>query len=368
MSEKNITCKECKVPKWCCPYDCMCKCHEMETKQVKRCFLSGASGFFGHHLLRHLLMNTDWEMICPVSFRYKGMPERIVSAIGGDEEYEKRVKILYHDLKAPFTWMTKQIIGKPDIILNIASNSHVDRSITNPEEFVVGNTLLAFNMLEFAREVEPEVFLQFSTDEVYGPAPEGIDFPEWSTILPSNPYSASKACQEAIAISYWRTYNVPLIITNTMNLVGQCQDLEKYPAQLIRKIYNGEEVTVHGSPDNIGSRYYIHARNAADAVLFILNNLPPIAYKEDEVDRPDRYNVVGETELNNLEIAELTARILGKELKYKFVDWHTSRPGHDRRYALSGEKLKKLGWQPPENFEESWKNSIEWTLKHKQWL
>lgn len=333
---------------------------------MKRVLLTGASGFFGSHLLRHLLMETDWEIVCIVSWKHKGTPERVENAwFGLDKE---RVTIIRHDLEAPLTEQTKKRLGKIDYILNIASNSHVFRSIDDPGSFVIGNVQLVFNMLELARELKPQLFLQFSTDEVYGPAPKGVDFPEWSTIIPSNPYSASKAAQEAIAISYWRTYGVPLVITNTMNIFGQTQDPEKYTAQLIKKIYNGEVVTIHGKVGDIGSRYYLHARNAADAVLFIVNNLPPKLYKEDAVMIPDRYNIVGDIELNNLELAKMVAEIMGKELKYELQDFHKGRPGHDRRYALSGKKLKDLGWRAPHDFRKSLENTINWTLNNKQWL
>lgn len=332
----------------------------------KKVLLTGAAGFFGSHLLRHLLMNTDWEFVCPCSWTHKGTPERVENALKDMDA--SRVTLITHDLTAPFTEITKKRIGKIDIILNIASNSHVNRSIDNPGEFVIGNTLLAYNMLEFAREVKPEVFLQFSTDEVYGVAPEGVNHKEWSPIIPSNPYSASKACQEAIAISYWRTYNLPVIITNTMNLFGETQDAEKYTAQLIKKIVNGDIVTVHGAKGNIGSRFYLHARNAADGVLFILNNLPPKLYNEGENMLPDRYNLVGNIEMDNLNLAKLVAKLLDKELKYELVDFHKGRPGHDRRYALDGTKLKELGWKYPVTFMESLKRSIDWTLKNPQWL
>lgn len=335
---------------------------------MKRVLLTGASGFFGHHLLRHLFMNTDWEIVTVCSWKYKGLPERIKQAIGGNSEYEKRLTVITHDLIAPFPWLTKQLIGKVDYILNIASNSHVHRSIEAPGDFVLGNTQLAFNMLELAREIKPELFLQFSTDEVYGPAPHGVDYEEWSPIAPSNPYSASKACQEAIAFSYWRTYGIPLVITNTMNIFGQAQDAEKFVAQLIRKIHKGETVQIHGREGDIGSRYYLHARNAADAVLFIVNNLPAKLYKEDEVMRPDRYNIVGDIELNNLELAQMVAEIMGKELKYELIDFHSVRAGHDRRYALSGKKLKNLGWNAPHDFKKSLENTINWTLANPQWL
>lgn len=331
----------------------------------KRVLLTGASGFFGSHLLRHLMVNTDWEFVCPCSWTHKGTPERLENAIEGLDK--SRVMVITHDLTAPFTEQTKKRIGKIDIILNIASNSHVHRSIESPGEFLIGNSLLAFNMLEFAREAKPEMFLQFSTDEVYGDAPIGFDYPEWSTIRPSNPYSASKAMQEAMAFSYWRTYDVPVIITNTMNLFGETQDAEKYTAKLIKNIHDGEEITVHGSEGNIGSRYYLHARNGADAVLFIIQNVKPRFHK-DGVDRPERFNIVGDIEVDNLELAKIVARIMDKELKYTLEDYHATRPGHDRRYALDGAKLKGLGWQAPMEFEASLKKSIEWTLSNPKWL
>lgn len=331
----------------------------------KRVLLTGASGFFGSHLLRHLLMNTDWEFVCPCSWENKGTPERIENALNGQDA--SRVLVITHDLSTPFTQVTKSRIGHIDIILNIASNSHVDRSITDPVPFFLGNVALAVHLLEFAREVKPELFLQFSTDEVYGDAPLGVNHKEWETIRPSNPYSGSKASQEAAAFAWWRTYDVPVIITNTMNLFGETQDPEKYIAQLIRKVEKGETVTVHGAEGNIGSRYYLHARNAADAVLFITNNVKPVFHK-DGFDRPERFNIVGDVEMNNLELARLVASILGKELSYKLEDFHATRPGHDRRYALDGTKLKERGWNAPMNFQESLKNSINWTLKHPQWL
>jgi dTDP-glucose 4,6-dehydratase len=332
----------------------------------KRVLLTGASGFFGSHLLRHLLMNTDWEIVCIVSWKHKGTPERVENACKDLDR--SRVVIIRHDLEAPLTEQTKKRLGKIDYILNIASNSHVDRSIEEPAPFILGNMELIVTMLELARELKPELFLQFSTDEVYGPAPKGVNFVEGSPMRPSNPYSASKAAMENVSFSYWRTFGVPLVITNTMNLVGQTQDAEKFPARLIRKIHNDEVVTIHGTPDDIGSRFYIHARNAADAVLFIVNNLSVKHYQEDIIFCPDQYNIVGETELNNLELAQMTAKLMGKELKYEFEDFHKTRPGHDRRYALSGQKLKELGWVPPLDFEVSWKKSIEWTLDHPEWL
>lgn len=324
--------------------------------------LTGASGFVGSHILSHLLKNTDHEIICICSWMHKGLPTRILD----DKNYQDnkdRVKIITHDLISPLTEDTKKKIGNIDIVLNIASDSHVDRSIVDPVVFIQNNTNLVLNMLEYSREIKPKLFLQFSTDEVYGQASLGEKHKEWSAIIPSNPYSASKAAQEAIAISYWRTFGVPLIITNTMNVFGERQDKEKFIPLCINKINNGEKIIIHSYPDKktAGSRFYIHARNVADAITFIMDKIKPSMYPE--TDKPERFNIVGEIEIDNLTLAQEISNIIGKELKYEMVDFHSSRPGHDCRYALDGEKLEKVGWKPKISFQESLKKTIDFTLK-----
>ena len=322
-------------------------------------------GFVGHHVLDHLLVNTDWEIIGVDSWNHKGIPERVLHS----KHYQlnsERVKVVTHDLIAPFSKTTIKNIGRVDYIINIASQSHVDRSIEDPVPFIQNNINLVLHMLEFAREVKPDLFIQFSTDEVYGPAPDKYLSKEWDSHIPSNPYSGSKAAQEDIAISYWRTYGIPLIITNTMNCFGERQDPEKFIPRIIKSVLYANEVTIHGQEGNISSRFYIHCRNAADGVLHIINNLPPVKYPD--ANKPDRYNIVGEKELNNLELAQLVAEITGKPLKYRFVDWHNTRPGHDKRYALDGKKLRDLGWEPPIHLERALRKTIEWGLENPEWL
>lgn len=333
-----------------------------------RVLLTGISGFAGSHILEHLLANTDYDIVGIASWTHKGTPERVEEVLKTNPSWKERVTIITHDLIAPLPERTKKRIGVCDYILNVASESHVDRSITDPVPFVKNNVDLALNMLEFAREYKPKLFLQFSTDEVYGVAPVGVNHKEWSPIVPSNPYSASKACQEAIAISYWRTYGVPVIITNTMNLFGETQDGEKFMAKVIRCVESGDVVPVHGKEGKIGSRYYLHARNMADAVLYIMNNLPATQYVQDETLLPDRYNIVGDVELNNLEVAQTIATVIDKELNYELVDFHSTRPGHDHRYALDGSKLKEKGWKAPLSFTESLTKYVNWTLTNRTWL
>jgi dTDP-glucose 4,6-dehydratase len=330
---------------------------------MKRILITGSAGFIGTHTVEHFIANTNWEIIGIDSFRHRGDSLRV-------NQDPTRYKIYTHDLTTPISDRLIRKIGDVDYIINMASESHVDRSITDPVPFVENNIKLALNMLEYARMAKPKVFIQISTDEVYGPALEGINHKEWAVALPSNPYSASKAAQEALCISYWRTYGVPILITNTMNNVGEYQDCEKYVPMLINKINRGEEVTIHGEEGDIGSRYYLHARNHADALLFLIMNTSPMMYfdSKDKIIMPDRYNVVGEIELNNLELAQMVADILGKPLKYRFVDHHSTRPGHDRRYALDGTKLKNMGWTAPISFDETIRHTIAWTLDRPEWL
>ena len=339
----------------------MCYNYIMEKKTV---LLTGAAGFVGSHVLSHLLKNTPHDIVCICTWEHKGLPERILDDKNYQENKE-RVTVVTHDLTAPFTEDVKAKLGKPEIILNIASESHVDRSITHPVDFVQNNVRLVLNMLEFAREVKPEMFLQFSTDEVYGQAPLGMNHKEWSPILPSNPYSGSKAAQEAIAISYWRTYGVPVIITNTMNVFGERQDDEKYVPLCINKVNKGEKISIHSYPDGktAGSRFYIHARNVANALQYIMESVQPLMYPE--VDKPERLNIVGEIELDNLTLAQMIADIVGKPLNYELVNFHSSRPGHDCRYALDGSKLAAYGWKPTVSFEESLKRTVNFKLENE---
>jgi dTDP-glucose 4,6-dehydratase len=337
----------------------------------KRILLTGGLGFIGSHTVEHWLKTTDWDIVVLDSLRFSGRIDRLLDIDAYDP---KRVPPLWHDLRAPLHDQIKRQIGDIDYIVNMASDSHVDRSITEPVDFVQNNVSLALNMLEYARDVQPEKFIQVSTDEVYGPAPVGHDHAEGEPHRPSNPYSASKSAQEAIAFSYWRTYNVPVYITNTMNNFGERQHPEKYVPMVINKILNGEQIQVHSRPNEngewtIGSRVWLHARNHADAVQHILQNIDHQQYVNSDV-TPDlqRYNVSGDREIDNLQIVNMISDIVGKPANYELVDYHSSRPGHDLRYSLNGDKLKNAGWTAPMSVEESFEKTVNWTLQHPEWL
>jgi len=337
---------------------------------MKRVLLTGGGGGIGVHMLDHIMLTTDWEVIGVDSFRHKGFFDRVAQTLDHNPDWKKRFTSVTHDLTAPLSYRQIKDMGRIDYIINLASRSDVGDSVEDPVPFVKNNVELMLNMLEFAREVKPEAFIQFSTDEVFGPTKKDSGgHREWETILPSNPYSASKAAQEALAIAWWRSYGVPVIITNTMNNFGQFQGPSKYPVIIQKKIMAGEEIDVHTASDgSIGSRFYIHSRNVADAVLFILKNHPPHLHEAGTIDKPDRYNIVGNAQVNNLELVQIISGLMGKEAKHKLVDFHSDQPGHDLHYGLDGTKLKKLGWEPPVPFEKSLQDTIDWQLEHPEWI
>lgn len=335
-----------------------------------RMLLTGAGGSIGCHVLMHFLHNTDWQIVCIDSFRHKGMTDRIKVMLDAHPEFESRVKVITHDLIAPISDLMASKIGHIDWIVNVASLSDVHDSIVNPVPFVKNNVDLILNVLEFARRFPNlKAFLQLSSDEVYGPTDGKTLHKEWDPIVPSNPYSASKASQEAIACSYWRTYNVPLIVVNLMNNFGEMQSPAKFPAIVQRKVRNGEEVTIHGDENGVvGSRFYIHSRNSADAFLHILRLGPPTLHVDGAVDKPDRYNIVGDKQVDNITLARMIANYAGFPLRYRKEPSNKSRPGHDYHYGLNGDKLYATGWTSPMSLEESMRHVVEWYEENPEWL
>lgn len=334
-----------------------------------RVLITGVGGAIGMHVLAHIMHNTDWEVVGVDSFRHKGYFDRLTEVTKDHQDWMPRIEIIRHDLCAPLTERQIEHIGQMNHIINLASLSDVQGSIDDPVPFVRNNMELMLNILEYARVVKPKTFLHFSTDEVYGPAPIDGAHKEWDTIIPSNPYSASKAAQEALAIAWWRSYGVPVIITNTMNNFGETQSPSKFPAMIQQRLEKGEVVTIHSTADGqVGTRYYLHSRNAADAVVFILRELFPTPHTPGHIDRPDRYHIVGDKQVSNLELAQTIADLMGKKLEIELVNFHDKNPGHDLHYGLNGDKLAGLGWKSPMGFEESLRNTIEWQKEHPEWL
>ena len=327
---------------------------------VKKIILTGGCGFIGHHVAEYLHKNTDWDIIILDKLSYASMGlNRLRNNL---LLFSPRVKVFTMDLCNQITDGIKKEIGNDvNYIIHMAAETHVDNSILDPKNVIKNNISSTLNLLEWAREIKKlEIFFYFSTDEVFGPAPVDTLYKEWDRHRPTNPYSASKSAAENICIAYENTYNIPLMIVNVMNAFGERQHVEKFIPMCIKKILNDELIYIHSYPDKItpGTRFYIHSQNIASAVLFLINN-GKIG---------EKYNISGEKEVSNLEIAQLISKFIGKDLKYEMIDFHSTRPGHDIRYGLDGNKLYELGWNPKFNFEKSLEKTVKWTLENLEWL
>jgi dTDP-glucose 4,6-dehydratase len=338
---------------------------------MKKVLITGGAGFIAHHVINYLLNRTDYHIVSLDRLDYSGNLNRLADILKqNNSDKNKRVKIVFHDLKAELNPQIKSLIGDVDIILHLAAGSHVDRSIEFPMEFIQDNIIGTANLLNYARTLKNlERFVYFSTDEVFGPAPNGVFYKERDRYNSTNPYSASKAAAEEICVAYENTYNLPIYITHTMNVFGERQHPEKFIPSCIRKIRDGDTITIHSNKEKTiaGSRHYIHAGDVADGLFFILNYKGNLEI-EDKGAKCPKFNLVGKEETNNLDVAKTIAEIQNKKLKYEMIDFHSSRPGHDLRYALSGEYMKQLGWEPRLSFSQGIKQVVEWSLKNKEWL
>ena len=338
---------------------------------MKKVLITGGAGFIAHHLIGHILETTDWEIITLDRLDYSGNLNRLHDLmISFMPETKRRVKIVHHDLKAELNPLVRSEIGDVDYILHLAAGSHVDRSIDYPMEFVMDNVVGTCNILEFAR-LQPnlERFVYFSTDEIFGPAPNGIKYKEEDRYNSTNPYSATKAGGEELAVAFQNTYGLPIYITHTMNVFGERQHPEKFIPMTIKNVRDGGTVTIHSDSTRTipGSRHYIHAEDVASAVLFLLNYEGIFEPTWGGAKCP-KFNIVGSEELNNLQLAQIIAEAQDKELKYELVDFHSARPGHDLRYALDGDKMKKLGWEPAKSVQDRIAEVTKWTLANRRWI
>jgi dTDP-glucose 4,6-dehydratase len=340
---------------------------------TKTILVTGGAGFIAHHVIDTVLATTDWNIVSLDRLDYSGNLNRLNEVVMAYPEQErKRVKIVHHDLKAELNSQIRQLVGPVDYIAHLAAGSHVDRSIDYPMEFILDNVVGTANILEFARHQDNlERFIYFSTDEIFGPAPNGVKYRENDRYNSTNPYSASKAGGEELVVAYENTYKIPAIITHTMNVFGERQHPEKYVPLCIKKARDGELVTIHSNPEKTkaGSRHYIHAADVADALMFLLDC--PGVVNELEADyggaKCQKFNIVGSEELDNLELAQIIADAQGKTLNYEMVDYHSQRPGHDLRYALDGFKMKSMGWTP-QPVRERLGQVIDWSLNNNRWL
>jgi len=327
-----------------------------------RVLVTGGAGFIGHHVVEHLLKTTDHEIVLLDRLDISGNLHRLEEVL---EELpainRRRVRWVYHDFRAPIDIGILHRVGNVQLILHLGASTHVDRSIGDPLSFVYDNVVGTANVLEFLRHYQqPAQMIYFSTDEVFGPAQDGVAFKEWDRYNSGNPYAATKAGGEELCLAYANTYKLNIRISHCMNVIGERQHTEKFIPLVIQRILEGKKVFIHSNKEKTraGSRFYIHARNVANAVMFIVEN----------GSIGEKYNIVGSVEVDNLTLAKQISEIIGKPLHYELVDFHSSRPGHDLRYALDGSRLRNMGWSPPVDFETSLIKTVMWTLEHPQWL
>jgi dTDP-glucose 4,6-dehydratase len=324
---------------------------------MKRALLTGAAGFAGSHIVDHILQTTDWEIVGLDRLSYAGSLDRLKEHRGNP-----RLNFVFHDFRAVFPTSLLKRIGKIHYVIHNGAETHVDRSLLLPGDFIESNVVGTFHVLEAARRIGVERFIFTSTDEVFGPAPPGVSYEEDDPIKPSNPYSATKAAGEALCYSYFKSYGLPVVTTRTMNMFGEKQHPEKFVPLVMKKVLDGERVPIHAAKYEgvvavCGSRNWLHARNQADAILFLLEH-----GRDGQT-----YHVAG-IEKSNSDIAELVAQFVGADLRKVFVDAVTHRRGHDLRYALADDKIRSLGWKPPVEFLPSLEKTVLWTLAHKEWL
>ncbi len=239
-----------------------------------------------------------------------------------------------------------------DLVIHFASETHVDRSISDASLFIQTDLVGTYNLLNIARESNIKKFIQISTDEVYGSIEKG-SFKETDELRPRNPYSASKAGADRLAYSFYATYNLPIIITRSSNNFGPYQYPEKLIPLFITNLLENKKTPVYG--DGLNIRDWLYVLDNCEAIDFILHK-----GKEGEV-----YNIAGNNEKTNIAITKLLLKLLNKD--ESSIDYVKDRPGHDRRYALNANKLKSLGWQPSFKFDEAIKKTVEWYKDNPWW-
>jgi dTDP-glucose 4,6-dehydratase len=315
---------------------------------MKKYFITGGCGFIGSNFIRYILNYDNTAIIINLDkLTYAGNPNNLADFMD-DERY-----IFYHGDICD-TKIVEEIFQKhkPSYLINFAAESHVDRSIGKPDDFIQTDIFGAFTLLETAREFGLERFIQISTDEVYGSIEKG-SFSETDTLMPTNPYSASKAGADRLAYSYFTTYKLPVIITRASNNYGPYQFPEKLIPLFVTNALEEKKLPVYGDGKNV--RDWLYVEDHCDAIQYIIDN--------GEIG--EIYNIGGGNELTNIEITNLILKETNKSESLKqFVK---DRLGHDRRYSLNCKKLENIGWRPKYNFLEAMRFTVSWYKQNDEW-
>lgn len=308
-----------------------------------RLLITGGAGFIGSSFILYMLEKyPDYRIVNLDALTYAGNLENLEGAMDNPRHTFIHGRIEDGEL-------VDKIVSDVDVIVNFAAESHVDRSILNPQVFVITNIVGTQVLLDAALRHKTKLFFQVSTDEVYGALELGTNniFTEDSPLCPNSPYSASKASADLLCSAYFRTYNVPVIISRCSNNYGPRQHREKFIPTVITNAINGKSVPIYG--DGLYVRDWIHVLDHCQAIDLIIHKGKP----------GEIYNIGAGNEWANIELAKRILAILGKS--ENLLTSVPDRPGHDRRYAISAEKLKrKLKWQPSVSFDEGIRKTIRW--------
>ena len=310
--------------------------------------VTGGMGFIGSNFIRYILeKHDDWKVINLDKLGYGSNPANLK-----DVENDPRYTFVKGDI-ADFELM-RDIVKKVDAIVNFAAESHVDRSISSPEHFLRSNVIGTYTILEAIRKENPEVrFVHISTDEVYGDILEG-SFTEKDALMPSSPYSATKAASDVLVLGWTRTYNLNASITRCTNNYGPYQFPEKLIPKTIIRASMGLKVPIYGTGQNVRDWLYVedHVR-AIEAVL--LRGEPR-----------EVYNISAGEEKTNIEVVKTILKLLGKD--ESLIEFVEDRPGHDLRYSLDSWKITRdLKWRPRYSFEEGIEKTVRWYLENEWW-
>ena len=311
--------------------------------------VTGGAGFIGSCFVRHILNKyPDYKVINLDALTYAGNIENL-----DDVKDNTNYRFVHGNICDKK--LVRELIVESDCVLNFAAESHVDRSITGPEIFVETNVQGTLNLLQASKELGVERFLQVSTDEVYGTLGKDGYFYETTPLAPNSPYSASKAGADLLVRAYYETYKLPVLNTRCSNNYGPYQYPEKLIPFFISKLKRGEKVPVYG--DGLNVRDWLYVYDHCEAIDIVLHK-----GKVGEV-----YNIGGHNEKTNLEITHLILDAMGKDDSY--IEYVQDRLGHDRRYAISNDKItSELGWAPSVTFEEGIKLTIDWYLNNIEWI
>lgn len=313
-----------------------------------RLLVTGGCGFIGSNFIRYMLKNYPYEIINLDKLTYCGNLENLK-----DVENDSRYTFLRGDI-ADREVLEDIFERKIDIVINFAAESHVDRSIIDPSQFIRTNVYGTYNLLEVSRRKGVGRYIQISTDEVYGSLGDEGKFKEDTPLCPSSPYSASKASADLLVMAYYKTYGLPVIITRCSNNYGPYQFPEKLIPLMITNALEGKELPLYGDGKNV--RDWIHVFDHVRAIDLVLHK-----GREGEI-----YNIGADNERTNLEIVKMLLDILGKP--YSLIKFVKDRPGHDRRYAIDAEKIKKeLGFRVTVEFRKGLEDTVKWYVENRGW-